>query len=180
MDLSKFEADELYFDKPVPPAVTDLLSRAGELYGQPIAETLLLRAYLLAPENLTVLVALYRYYFYQHRLEDTLVIAERALESSARLLSFPEDWRMLTRAHVGHGAHRSIGLVRFHLLALKAAGLVSLRLGHRRAAQRMLSKVAEMDDADRLGAKSLLNVVGLGYSTPVRRNEQAEEQVLCD
>jgi tetratricopeptide (TPR) repeat protein len=180
MDLAKFEPDELYFDTPVPEPVTDLLSRAAELYGEPMAETLLLRAYLIAPENLTVLVALYRYYFYQHRLEDALVIAERALNSSARLLSFPGNWRMLTRAHVGHGAHRSIGLVRFHLLALKAAGLVSLRLSRRRDAHEMLSKVAEMDDADRLGAKSLLNVVGLGYSTPVRHNEKAEEKVLCD
>jgi len=180
MDLSKFEAHELYFDRPMPGPASDLLSRAAELYGDPMAETLLLRAYLMAPDNLTVLVALYRYYFYQHRLEDALTIADRAIHSSARLLGFPEDWRGLTRGHVGHGARHSIGLVRFHLLALKAGGLVSLRLGRRESARRMLTKVAEMDEADRLGAKALLKVVGLGYSTPVRRNDTTEENVICD
>lgn len=179
MDLSKFEPDELYFDTPLPEGVSELLSGAARRYGEPAAETLLLRAYLMAPDNLTVLVALYRYYFFRHRLEDTLLVAGRALDSSARLLGFPEDWRLLTRGHVGHGAHRSIGLVRFHLLALKAAGLVNLRLGRRETARQMLLKVAEMDDSDRLGAKSLLNVVGLGYSTPQRHNEPNQETLSC-
>lgn len=180
MDLSKFEPDELYFDKPVPEPVSALLSQASENCADPVAESFLLRAYLRAPENLTVLVALYRYYFFRHRLEEALLVAERALESSARLLGFPRDWRMLSRGHVGHGASRSIGLVRFHLLALKAAGVVSLRLGRSGPARGMLTKVAEMDDADRLGAKSLLNVVGLDYSRPQSHNETNQETFSCD
>ena len=47
-----------------------------------------------APEHLTVLVSLYRYYFYQHRLEDVLVVADHAKRISARHLGIPNDWRL--------------------------------------------------------------------------------------
>ena len=70
MDLLDFSDCELYFDVPMPAAAEQLLAQASAEYGDPSAETALLRAHLLAPENLTVLVGLYRYYFYQHRLDD--------------------------------------------------------------------------------------------------------------
>ena len=73
----------LYFDEAPVPGVDALIAEAAALYGEPEAEARLLRAYFLAPEQLSVIVALYRYYFYQHRLDDTLIVAERAIALGA-------------------------------------------------------------------------------------------------
>ena len=80
MDLLDFSDCELYFDVPMPAAAEQLLAQASAEYGDPSAETALLRAHLLAPENLTVLVGLYRYYFYQHRPGDALQVADLELD----------------------------------------------------------------------------------------------------
>ena len=105
-----------------------LIAQAASEYGEAGAELSLLRALLLAPENLSVLVGLYRYYFYQHRLEDALVVAERAMQLSGRELGLPTDWRLLDETRLGSAATNSFGLLRFYLLALKAASVVLLGL----------------------------------------------------
>ena len=129
MDLLDFSDCQLYFEEPLAPPVDALIRQASDEYGQEGAELALLRAHLLAPENLMVLVGLYRYYFYQHRLEDALVVAERAMTLSGRQLELPADWSQLDETRLGGAARTSFGLLRFHLLALKAASIVLLRLG---------------------------------------------------
>ena len=74
MDLLDFSDCKLYFEEPMPAEAERLIAQAASEYGEPGAEMALLRAHLLAPENLSVLVGLYRYYFYQHRLDDALVV----------------------------------------------------------------------------------------------------------
>ncbi len=164
MDLLQFEGHDLYFDEPLDENVERLLKAAGEQYGTPEAELMLLQSYLMAPQHLTVLVALYRFYFYQHRHGDALVVADRALEVSANMLDFPSNWRYLSLPDVGAGAMKSMGLVRFYLLALKAAGYLYLRVGDRDKGIAMLSKVTELDESDRLGAGALLDVVSQASS----------------
>ena len=123
MDLMDFEGEGLYFDEAVSEDVTALIEKAAENYGHSDAEFYLMRAYFLAPNSLQVLVALYRYYYYQHRLEDTLVVALRALEISGRRLQMPDDWRRLNEAYLGNAVIQSIGLLRFYLLALKGPAI---------------------------------------------------------
>ncbi|HEX5363749.1 MAG TPA: hypothetical protein VFW59_05735 [Gallionella sp.] len=154
-----FEQAELYFDEPVSAAVGRLLDTAANLYGSDEAELMLLRANFMAPQNLTVLVALYRYYFYQHRLEDALLVAESALAIVGRRLEFPDTWVYLAEANVGAGVMRSMGLVRFYLMVLKAAGYTNLRLGNIPTGRAMLEKLVELDSHDRMGGKALLDVV---------------------
>ena len=101
MDLQDFEAEDLYFNATIDPEIAILLEEASGLYPQPEAETLLLRAYFLAPEDLNVLVALYRYFYYQHRLPDALNVAHKANAVSGKRLHLAEDWRDLTRLHLG-------------------------------------------------------------------------------
>ena len=50
MDLQDFEAEDLYFNAAIDPEIATLLEEASDLYPQPEAETLLLRAYFLAPK----------------------------------------------------------------------------------------------------------------------------------
>ena len=106
-----------------------------------------------------MLVGLYRYYFYQHRLEDALVVAERAMQLSGRHLGLPPDWNLLDETRLGSAAANSFGLLRFHLLALKAASVVLLRLGKIADSRARLIKLAGLDSRDQLGAGKLLEVV---------------------
>ena len=119
----------------------------------------MLRANLLAPEHLTVLVSLYRYYFYQHRLNDVLIVADHAMRISAHHLGIPNDWRQIDEAQLGAAASTSFGLLRFYLLALKAESVVLLRLGRIDESRDRLTKLAALDTKDNLGAAKLLEVV---------------------
>lgn len=159
MDLLDFEQAELYFDEPISEEVEHLIDMAAANYGNEEAELMLLRANFMAPQHLMVLVALYRYYFYQHRLEDALLVAESTLAVVGRRLEFPETWINLREANVGVGVMRSMGLVRFYLMVLKAAGYIHLRLGNVETGQSMLEKLVELDSHDRMGGKALLDVV---------------------
>ncbi|MDP2030840.1 MAG: hypothetical protein Q8K12_14475 [Thiobacillus sp.] len=158
MDLMDFDQATLYFDDPVAPEVEQLIAEAGAVYGSDDAETLLLRAYFLAPGQLVVLVALYRYYFYQHRLDDALIVADRTLATASHRLGLPAEWQQLHPQHLGYAVMRSMGLLRFYLMVLKAAGYINLRLGRAAQGEAMLNKLIEMDSHDRIGGKSLLEV----------------------
>lgn len=158
MDLLEFDGEALYFDEPLDRKVRDLLEQAARDYGTDAAEQGLLRAYFLAPEHPTVLVALYRYYYYQHRFEEALLVAERVLRVFGQRLELPMDWRGLSEMHLGGGVMISMTQVRFYMLALKGAGYLELRLGRYISALERLEKVAELDSKDRLGAQSLLEM----------------------
>lgn len=159
-DLLDLGDEVLYFDETAAPGTEALIAEASGFYGEDdeLAEAKLLRAYFLAPEQLSVLVALYRYYFYRHRLDDTLLVADRALAVSARRLEIAQDWRTLTPFAIAQAGHRNMGLLRFHLLALKGTAVVLLRLGRIGEARDRLKKLSSLDDKDLLGAAALLGV----------------------
>lgn len=158
MDLQDFDGAGLYFDDPTAPQVEALLARAAERYAEGGAEIALLQAEALAPDSLSVLVGLYRFHYYQHRLGEALAVAERVLAVLAGRLDLPSDWRLLALEHLDANNAR-IGLLRLHLLALKGAGYLSLRLGRFEQGKAMLAKVAALDADDRLGARLLLGVL---------------------
>lgn len=159
MDLLDFSDCKLYFEDALPAEAERLIAQAAEDYGSPDAEMALLRAHLIAPEHLTVLVGLYRYYFYQHRLADVLIVADHAKRIAARHLGIPSDWRQIDEAQLGTAAAISFGLLRFYLLALKAESVVLLRLGRIAESRDRLSRLAALDSRDHLGAAKLLEVV---------------------
>ena len=113
MDLLDFSECKLYFEEALPAEAERLIALAASEYGEAGAELALLRAHLLAPDNLTVLVGLYRYYFYQHRLEDALQVAERAMQISGRHLGLPADWSLLDESGLGVCGHRLLRAVAF-------------------------------------------------------------------
>ena len=123
MDLQDFEGQAMYFDTEMPVRVGELLRQAGELYGQTAAESKLIKAFSLAPKNLTVLVAMYRFYYYQHRWRDALAIADLAIQAAGEQLNMCRPWYELTKSDLGPAVLQSMGLVRFYFLALKGAGL---------------------------------------------------------
>lgn len=160
MDLQDFESQQLYFDKPNSEAVDQLILEASKVYAEGKAEPLLLKAYAQEPENLSVLVALYRFYYYQHRLDEAIEIAFRAMRVTAPMITFPEHWEDIKQDHLAMGVQRSFTMVRFYLLALKGCAYLHLRLHRIETGVKMLNKVIVLDSKDRLGAKALLIAMG--------------------
>lgn len=160
MDLLDFggrEEEALYFNEDSSAEVEQLLQQAADSYGEGDSEMPLLRAYLRAPQSLSVLVSLYRFYYYQHRLEETLVVAHHALSISGKRLGFPESWSDLTPDHIR--SDLPMGLMRFYLLALKGAAYVNLRLERLDEGEQMLDIILALDPENRLGATVLKDVL---------------------
>lgn len=159
MDLQDFDGAGLYFDEPMSNEVAKLLEAASEQYSQGTAETPLLQAQALAPDNLAVMVGLYRFYYYQHRYLDALGIAHRVMAIVAPRLGLSGQWQSLHPEHLTEAAARGFGLLRFYLLALKGGGYLNLRLGRFETGKAMLAKVVALDADNRLGARLLLEVL---------------------
>lgn len=162
MDLLDFDGEAMYFDEPIAPEVEALLAQAAARYDQgpehPGAEHALLRAYFLQPQHLSVLVALYRYFYYRHAYREALVTADRAIAIVASRLSLPGRWQELSEDDLGRSVLVSMTLTRFLLLALKGAGYLQLRLGEPAAALERFEKITEIDTSDRLGVGELIRL----------------------
>lgn len=159
MDLLDFEAEELYFDAGEAPGVTELIRTAAMNYSDGDAEAPLLQAYALAPRSLNVLVALYRFYYYRHRLQEALRIAGEALLVQRERLDFPADWRDLTPARIAAVAAEEKVQLRFYLFTLKAEGFLQMRLRNLDSSREIFAKLVELDTQDRIGAAGLLHLV---------------------
>lgn len=154
-DLLDFEGEALYFDEPLTADVEQLIVTACDEQDPSRAEMLLLRASVAAPHDLSVIVALYRSYYFRQRLEDALQQAERAMAVCAERLGFPADWRDVMPAQIAQGAARSMPTTRFYLWALKGAGYLLMRLGRVTEALVCLEKLCALDLHDRLGGVAL-------------------------
>jgi len=159
MDLLDFEAQGLYFEEPDVAGVKEMIANAAENYATGDAELPLLKAYFLAPESLNVLVALNRFYYYQHRLEDALHATLKALAVIRPLIDFPEDWRDLQQSHINDAPAALLTQVRLYLFTLKAIGFLNMRLEYLDVSQSIFEKLVGLDSKDRIGAKGLLELV---------------------
>lgn len=155
MDLLDFDVKELYFNEPTDDTVHELIYQAAQGYSEGLAEIPLAEAYALAPENLSVLVARYRFFYYQHRYVECLQMAEQAIEVARKRLNFPEQWQTL---HLDLFENTDMVLARFYLMALKGMAYLQLRLGNVAEGQAILEKILSLDPKDRLGAAALLEV----------------------
>ena len=159
MDLLDFEAQGLYFDEPDAAGVKEMIAAAAENYATGDAELPLLKAYFLAPESLNVLVALNRFYYYQHRLDDALTATLKALAVIRAMIDFPEDWRDLQAGHLNEAPAESLTQVRLFLFTLKAMGFLNMRLNNLNLSQSIFEKLVGLDSKDRIGAQGLLELV---------------------
>jgi len=158
MDFLDYENHELYFDTPLSDADEELLKQAAESYPSKQTEDILQDLHTRLPENLVVIVALYRFYYYQHRYKDALGIAKKSLDISAEKLGLRVDWKDLTESRLGSGVFISMGLVRFYMLSLKASAYLLLRTDEIEQAYERLAKIVELDPADQFGAAFLLRM----------------------
>ena len=171
MDLLQFEAQDLYFDQADSIEVESLISRASLEYADGDAELPLLQAYLRAPESLNVLVALNRFYYYQHRLEEALLISEKALRLICQSLDFPDQWECLEPHHIDKAPKDQLTKIRLYLFTLKSLGFLHMRLHHLSLSEAIFSKLVSVDEMDRIGAKPLLELVQKQTGTDVSITE---------
>jgi tetratricopeptide (TPR) repeat protein len=159
MDLLDFEAQGLYFEEPEVAGVQALIASAAENYANGEAELPLLKAYFIAPESLNVLVALNRFYYYQHRLEEALQATRKALAVIRPLVNFPENWCDLQLEHITQTPVELLTQVRLYLFTLKAVGFLNMRLEYLDVSQAIFEKLVQLDSKDRIGAQGLLALV---------------------
>ncbi len=159
MDLLDFDTTVLYYEQAPPCEVELLIKKASSDDSDALAEMYLKLAWFQALRNLNVLVALYRFYYYKHRLEDALDMAEQALSAAGDLLELSADWRDINPAILDKkSAPKAMGLVRFYLLAVKGAAVLCLRLGRLDEAVERMRKLVEIDARDRLAVRGLLQL----------------------
>ena len=159
MDLLDFDAKDLYFEQEDSQDVQDLIKFAADLYSSGEAELPLLKAYLRAPESLNVLVSLNRFYYYQHRLDEALLISEKALTLIRGGIDFPEDWRQLEISHISDAPKDLLTRIRLYLFTLKSIGFLNMRMENLDVSQSIFEKLVALDDRDRIGAQGLLELV---------------------
>ncbi len=148
----------------LPEDVTADLQRASLLYqrGQD-AEPVLQAVYERAWHHPAVHIALYRFYFYQHRLADALEVADRCLLKVANDLNLPADWREVQPEQADFGSYEVVP--RFYLYTLKGCAYLNMRLGDLDRGAEMLQQLKRLDPLDRLGGSVLRDVLaGMGQS----------------
>jgi hypothetical protein len=151
--------------------VLALIERAGTLRDQPeAAQPLLELARGMAPRHAAPLIALYRFHFYGHRLEQARAVGLDALA--------------VARTALGHDfgdeapsdeAARYDAAVRFYLFTLKGLAYLNLRLDEFDEARLLLAELRRLDPADHVGAALLSHVLArheaggeTGMDYPVR------------
>ena len=159
MDLLEFEAKDLYFQREDAQEVQDLIKFSAEMYSSGAAELPLLQAYLRAPESLNVLVALNRFYYYQHRLDEALLISEKALGLIGQQIDFPLDWQEIDKALILAAPKDKLSGIRLYLFTLKSIGFLNMRMENLLISQSIFEKLVSLDDKDRIGAQALLDLV---------------------
>lgn len=147
-----------YYGGDLPAEVERALHEAALVWDEEAAaEAHIRRALELGEGHLAAHLGAYKFFFYRHRLTEALPQAERCLELAAERLSLPTDWRMVTIDMAPFdGVHEG---ARLYLFALMAVGYLKLRLDDLEDGSSILLKVASLDVADRLGARSLLSVL---------------------
>jgi hypothetical protein len=137
------------------PKTTALIEQAAGLYEEPAqALALLERARAAAPRHPGPLIALYRFHFYGHRLEQARAIGEDALTLA----------RVALGTHFGdvppsEEATRVDAAVRFYLFVTKGLAYLNLRLGDLDEARMLLRALRHLDPKDIVGGGLLSHVL---------------------
>jgi tetratricopeptide (TPR) repeat protein len=143
----------------LPEEAERLLHAAALSYDQDeVSLRYLMEARLLAPTHPATLIGLYRFYFYKGRLEECLAVAAACLTRAAIDNSLPLDWRQVTPEDASFGDYDAIA-PRFFMFSLKGYAYLSMRLGDYDESAAAIDKLLELDPADKIGAKVLLDVL---------------------
>ncbi|MDD2660462.1 MAG: hypothetical protein PHY54_12415 [Methylococcales bacterium] len=154
-----FIEERVLFSPNIPIEVNNLLQAAvaASSVDQKKAETLFLQAQALDSHCLQTYFALYKFYFFQKRLDDVERIVLAGLEESANQGGFPSDYRRLVDGGRKWNLYAN-ECTFFYLYTLKALAFIKLRLGFNLDAQMVLSHLQQLDPEDLSGASVIMDL----------------------
>jgi len=153
-----FQRDEVHFGFDIAPGVNAHLQRAATLvtYREDSLQALN-DAYRAAPDQLEVLVALFKFHFYQGDTERAESLVFEALDKASRQGGFDADWRRLTPDCADWSDPRGAG--RFYLYSLKALAFIRLRQDAAEQAAVILDTMAFLDPGDLVGTNVIRDLL---------------------
>ena len=114
----------------------------------------------LAPDDVDVRMAAYKFHFYNHEYAPAAEHAAICLAAFARDLALSADWRCVRPGDADFASlERAPGR---YLQALIAWGYCRARAGAPQEGRSAVAKAADLDPADRFGARRLLAVIDRG------------------
>lgn len=161
MNTYSFVPDEVHFGFELAPAINASLQRAAMMVAsKKEALKALLEANNSAPDQLEVLIALYKFYFYQGEIEQAEDLVFQTLIKASLQGGFSHKWETLTNESADWNSLR--GPERIYLYSLKALAFIRLRQEDLRNAEAILDVLELLDPNDQVGAeviRSLLSAI---------------------
>ena len=151
--------ERVLFSPNLPTGVNQLLQAgvAASHTDKAQAEKLFKQAQRLDRSCLQTYFALYKFYFYQGRLQEAEREVICALEEASRQGNFPYEYRRLAKQAFQWDMYAGEAAL-FYLYTLKALAFIKLRLGLDAEAQQILAAIAELDPEDRCGASVIMSL----------------------
>ncbi|MGI8503063.1 MAG: hypothetical protein ACR2LR_18305 [Hassallia sp.] len=107
-------------------------------------------------DNLDVLIAAYRYFYYKNNYLLALEMAVKVINKIHNSEKLPDDWQQLKPILVSHQDNPSI---RLYLTAYAASGLVLAKLGEIEQAKEISARVKEVDEKKEFGGGLILDIL---------------------
>lgn len=159
MKASGFFEERVLFSPNLPAEVNRLLQMAvaASHSEKPLAEKLFKQAQQTDRSCLQTYFALYKFYFYQSRLQEAEREVIAALEEAARQGGFPGDYQLLARQPELWDMYAS-EIPLFFLYSLKALAFIKLRQQKVQESSVILSAMKILDPEDRSGASVIMQL----------------------
>lgn len=153
-----FHKEDIYFGDNIPAEVKQVLLEATRVYPDLQAtEALLEKAHTMAPTQLEVYYARYKFYFYNKRLEQAEAVAREGLKQASIQANLNSDWTMLDNSSANWS--NPDDTERFYLYTLKAMGFILMRQSRFTESEAILNKLRQLDHLDLVGGSVVMEIL---------------------
>jgi len=157
MDDEKW-LERRYYGGDLPAEAERALHAAGLCWeDEEACEVHIRHALSIAPDHIATNFGAFRFFYYRHRLKETLPHLEKWLREAIKRNNLPADWREVTPQHADF-THFD-GEPRAFLFALRGYGFVLARLKRFEEGREALVKVTELDPDDHMRARRILQSI---------------------
>ncbi|MGJ5672227.1 MAG: hypothetical protein ACR9NN_01145 [Nostochopsis sp.] len=141
----------------VPEEIKELLILAAEHWENTSeSEKYMHQALAKTGDNLEVLVAAYRFFYYKYNYKMALQTAVQVIDKIKESEKLPDDWQQLQPILIDR---KEDSQIRLYLNAYAASGLVLAKLGELEKAKEISAQVKSIDEKNDFGAGILLDIL---------------------
>ena len=109
-----------------------------------------------APENIEVLIAAYRFFFYKNKFRQALKMSEQVIEQIKKAENLPDDWELLKPILMERAEEVQI---RLYLNAYASTSFMLARLGETEKAKIISSQVKEIDTKNQFSSGTIFDII---------------------